>query len=283
MACITPYYVKNPQYGKLTLEKMIPVPCGRCPECIERRTNQWILRLTEEMKTMNPALFLTLTYSTETVPITKNGFMTLDKTDLQKFFKRLRKHHPTTIKYYGVGEYGTNKKRPHYHVIILGTYPQFIQKSWNLGDIHIGTVSSSSIAYCCKYIAKDSLLTRKTKHGRDDRQIEFSLMSKKLGLNYIKKRSDWHHADINRNYAIVEDGIKIPLPRYYREKIYDEPTRLRQNMVAKALSHEQTTKQYVEYMLKYPDHTYDDFERSIEQSTEHKLKTYNKNASRNRS
>ena len=57
------------------------------------------------------AQFITLTYDTSTVPITRNGYMSLDKRDLQLFFKRLRKSQGKDstgasmppIKYYAVG------------------------------------------------------------------------------------------------------------------------------------------------------------------------------------
>lgn len=288
MACITPYYVDNPKFGLTAKDyTKLPVPCGKCPPCIERRTNQWILRLKEEMKVIPNAYFVTLTYDTESVPITQNGFMTLEKTDLQKYFKRLRKMDKATIKYYAVGEYGSQRKRPHYHIILLGASPLYIVKAWfldgkSLGKVHMGTVTSNSIAYTCKYIAKESLLTKKSRHARDDRQIEFSIMSKKLGLRYIEKRTSWHKDDLTRNYALIEGGIKVPLPRYYREKIYSEQERETQNIIAAALSDEKIKKQWEHYKTNNPTHTYEQFERAQEQALDQKLRVYNKNAERNR-
>lgn len=283
MSCITPYYVKNPKFGlSADQHTQIPVPCGKCPQCIERRTNQWILRLNEEMKLLNKAYFVTLTYDSEHIPITKNGFMSLEKNDLQKYFKRLRKITSELIKYYAVGEYGSHRQRPHYHIILLGCSPQFITKAWTLGDVHVGTVTNASIAYCCKYLAKDSLLTKRTRHQRDDRQLERSFMSKKLGMNYIDKRTAWHHADINRNYAIIEGGIKVPLPRYYREKIYTEEQRELQNIEAAKLAELKKLEDWNDYKLQFPHHTFEQFERDIEQSIDQKLSKYNKNAERNR-
>lgn len=283
MACDTPYYVDNPKFGLTAKDyTKIPVPCGKCPSCIERRTNQWILRLNEEMKILKEAFFVTLTYSSEHVPITKNGFMSLQKTDLQKYFKRLRKITPQLIKYYAVGEYGTHRHRPHYHVILLGCSPQFITKAWTIGDVHVGQVTNASIAYCCKYLAKENVLTKRSRHARDDRQLERSFMSKRIGLNYLEKRTAWHQADLNRNYAVIDGGIKVPLPRYYREKLYTQEQRDLQNIEAEKLSFEKLEKEWNAYQLLYPHHTFEQFEKDIEQSLDHKLKTYNKNASRNR-
>jgi hypothetical protein len=187
-----------------------------------------------------------------------------------------------TIKYYAVGEYGSIRKRPHYHVILLGCSLQFIEKAWLYGEVHIGTVTTNSIAYCTKYLAKNELLTKKSRHARDDRELEKSFMSKKLGLNYIQKRFDWHQDDLNRNYAIIEGGIKVPLPRYYREILYNEEQRERQNKEAERLSNEKLEKDWNDYKLLYPSHTFEHFERDIYQSLDIKLKNYNNNAERNR-
>jgi hypothetical protein len=66
-------------------------------------------------------------------------------------------------------------------------------------------------------------------HKNDDRLPEFSLMSKKLGLNYLSEKIiNYHRADIERNFITLEDGKKISLPRYFREKIWTESERRKQ-------------------------------------------------------
>ena len=57
----------------------------------------------KEGERSNSALFITLTYDTQFVPITENGYMTLKKSDLQKFFKRLRKLSNERLKYNSIG------------------------------------------------------------------------------------------------------------------------------------------------------------------------------------
>lgn len=112
--------------------------------------------------------------------------MSLRKTDLQSFFKRLRKAHPpidkddptTQIKYYAAGEYGGKTNRPHYHIIIFNAKLELLQPAWDLGQIHYGQVSDASIGYTLKYISKPSRIPL---HRNDDRQKEFALMSKNLG------------------------------------------------------------------------------------------------------
>jgi hypothetical protein len=219
--CITPFYKKEPTRGEY-----MPLPCGKCPPCKKRRTSGWSYRLVKEGERSNSALFLTLTYDTEYVPITKNGYMTLDLKDLQKFFKRLRKLSNEKIKYYAVGEYGSTKARPHYHVIIFNANKEHIERAWALnnkciGTHHIGDVSSASIGYTLKYMCKESKIPI---HINDDRKKEFSVMSKGLGKNYLTKQMiNWHKNDLlNRMYIPIEDGKKIAMPRYFKDKIYTE-------------------------------------------------------------
>lgn len=250
MACITPFTVT-----KKTGQK-VHVPCGKCPDCKGRRTSGWSFRLMQQERISMSAQFITLTYDTNHVPITRNGYMSLRKCDLQKFFKRLRKNHSVqctsgsmpAIKYYAVGEYGGKTKRPHYHAILFNADITLIQKSWQLGSVHYGTVTGASVGYTLKYMQKESKIPM---HRNDDRLREFSLMSKGLGENYLTQAMvRWHHADpINRMYVTTDQGQKVSMPRYYKEKIYVE-TELRrighfaiQTAITKLLEHEENMRQ----------------------------------------
>ena len=204
----------------------MPLPCGKCPPCKKRRTSGWSFRLVKEGERSNSALFITLTYDTEYVPITKNGFMNLDLQDLQKFFKRLRKKTNEKLKYYAVGEYGSQKKRPHYHIILFNANKEHILDAWTInskpiGFCHIGNVSAASIGYTLKYMCKESKIPI---HQNDDRKKEFAVMSKGLGKNYMSEQMiKWHKNDLlNRMFVPIEDGKKIAMPRYFKDKIYTE-------------------------------------------------------------
>lgn len=219
--CITPFYKKEQIKGE-----HIPFPCGKCPPCRKRRTSGWSFRLVKEGERSKSALFITLTYDTEYVPITPNGYMTLDLKDLQKFFKRLRKLSDEKLKYYAVGEYGSTKKRPHYHIILFNAHPDHIKRAWalnnnDIGTHHIGNVSSASIGYTLKYMSKKSQIPQ---HQNDDRKKEFSVMSKGLGSNYLTQAMiQWHKNVLEkRMYVPIEDGKKIAMPRYYKDKMYNE-------------------------------------------------------------
>lgn len=251
------------------------VGCGRCPPCRARKIDEWAFRLCQEEKRSLNAYFLTLTYNEESVPISDNKFMTLlkkevttkylydysvepprryrnpdfnhkyIKRDLPSFFKRLRKTQPDVpIKYYAVGEYGSQTKRPHYHMILYNIVAPMhpigldangnmkyicrtIEKCWPFGNVDIGGLTSDSAAYCAKYISKHK---RIPEHPRDDRQKEFSIMSKGLGDNYITDAIiKYHQDDLSRNYITLPGGYMKALPKYYRTRIYDEDQRNYQN------------------------------------------------------
>ena len=195
--------------------KPTTVPCGTCNECKARRISGWSFRLQKEMLRHNSAHFVTLTY--DSPPLTENNYMNLHKPHLQNFFKYLRKNNQK-IKYYACGEYGTQTMRPHYHLIIFGTTPEYITALWTHGHVHFGQVTGASIGYTLKYMCKTSKIPL---HQNDDRLPEFALMSKKLGDNYLTPQMiNWHQADLkNRCYATINE-IKLALPRYYKDKIY---------------------------------------------------------------
>ena len=161
MACDTPFYVNNPRYPIYSNDRQVPVPCGKCPACLSRRTSVWTFRLKTQAKNAITSHFITLTYDTRYVPITKRGFLTLEKRDVQLYFKRLRKLHGpehTPIKYYLAGEYGSKTFRPHYHIILFNADIELIHKAWDKGEVHIGELTEASAAYTAKYINKGKII-----------------------------------------------------------------------------------------------------------------------------
>lgn len=240
--CDFPVTVRNPnKIGKLGYSTM-EVPCGKCAACLQRRANQWSLRLHYQQKVSINAHFITLTYANP--PRTDKGLFTACKTDLQSFFKRLRERERRRkyvfnpaygmlhanymgaiytsslsqgIKYYACSEYGEKYQRPHYHAIVFGVDDERnYVRSWDKGQIDIGTVTPESIAYVAGYIGKR--IIPYTDPEEDDRLKEFSLMSKNMGLTYIDHAATWHEQTMNA-YTVL-NGIKYALPRYYKEKIF---------------------------------------------------------------
>jgi hypothetical protein len=220
---------------------------------MKRRTSGWSFRLIKEGEVSETALFVTLTYDTSYVPLTKNGYMTLDKRDIQTFMKRLRKESERKLKYYVCGEYGGKRNRPHYHLILFNADAELVEKAWSfykpgggrkpIGSIFIGQVTDASIGYTLKYMQKMGKIPM---HKNDDRQKEFSLMSKGLGQNYITDAmKKWHFNDLeNRLYVPLKEGKKIAMPRYYKDKIYSETQKLTINRHFKKIMPEKMEEEY---------------------------------------
>ena len=188
MPCDSPIYIHVKFRGE------IPFPCGKCPPCRKRRVDSWAFRLMQEDKISKSAHFVTLTYDKDHLPRSKNNLPTLVKSDLQKFWKRLRKNTGfSNIRYYAVGEYGKINSRPHYHAVVFNCKtPEAYGNAWSvngspIGDVHVGTVTGDSVAYCAGYVDKRKGIPV---HKRDDRLKEFSCMSKGLGKSYPSDR-DW--------------------------------------------------------------------------------------------
>lgn len=236
------------------------LPCGKCPNCMKRRTSGWSFRLIKEGERSETALFVTLTYDTNYVPLTKNGFMTLNKRDIQTFMKRLRKESDRKLKYYVCGEYGSKRDRPHYHMIIFNADVEKIERAWShykaglgfvpIGSIYVGQVNEASIGYTLKYMQKPGKIP---KHPNDDRLKEFSLMSKGLGQNYITNNMiRWHNNDLlNRMYVPMKDGKKIAMPRYYKDKIYTETQKLLINNHLKIVMSDEQEKEELELIEEF--------------------------------
>lgn len=213
------------------------VPCGKCVLCLKRRQKAWSFRLYEEMKVSTSACFLTLTY--EDPPLSFNGLPTLDKADFQKFMKRLRRIlGKSKLKYYACGEYGSRTQRPHYHAIVFNLPHTFISdgekiaKVWNKGHIHIGDCNIRSIAYTTKYLMKGRF---EAMDDYDDRLPEFSLMSKKMGLSYLTPSMYKHHKNKMISFVTRSGGQLMPLPRYFRDRIFTKEERQELNEEAQRI------------------------------------------------
>jgi len=176
----------------------------------------WTFRIIQEAKKHIYSSFLTLTYTEENLPI--GG--TLVKEHCKLFLKKLRKKlGAKSVRYYLVGEYGTETARAHYHMIAFGIPPNLnLDPIWGHGHVDRREVEIGAIHYVTKYH-----VNRYGEHG--GREPPFALMSRRpgIGYNYLATHTQWHRADF-RNYAKI-NGIISRLPRYFKEKIFSERER----------------------------------------------------------
>lgn len=175
----------------------------------------------------NEAVFLTLTYDDEHLPVTGS----LVKDDLQKFWKRLRKDLDFPIRYYACGEYGDERMRPHYHAIVFGlpynkNSRQLVKDNWTLCDPFrfdynpakhseqgFAPVSPDDIRYVCGYVQKKY----NGKMARDiygDRIPPFSVSSRGLGLRFAQDNKERLEKG-----EITFRGHPVSVPRYYINKL----------------------------------------------------------------
>lgn len=292
--CYNPFFVQNPSPSRG--KEKIPVPCGKCPVCLQRRASSWAIRLEEHQKTNGRAHFLTLTYSQP--PITKNGYMTLVKRDWQLFIKRLRRAHPknTEIRYYACGEYGSIRWRPHYHAIIFGIDADLIIRAWREKDVDEQydkktlqlpgipgiweadpDVNEANTMYVTKYMTKGKRIPL---HSKDDRLPEFSLMSKNLGKSFLTPEMiKYYQSNPENMYVTREGGVKVAMPRYYRDRIFSEEQRAAHAKKVSMLSPQWLQKAKDEFYKKYPN---DHFERSFSETIKQLEKILFENAARDR-
>lgn len=259
MKCLEQIHVKlkTPIWNEFnqSFVESVPIPCGKCAACIHRKIAEWTFRLEQERISSACCYFVTLTYDTMHVPINKYGRMTLDKKDLELFFKRLRqnqkrnsKHNAwedhvyktelskESIKYYAVGEYGSKRKRPHYHAIIYNASKEAIRASWELGEIDIQIPRSrAALSYVVKYLQKRLF---KITPGNVER--EFSVMSKGIGMNYVDKHKAYHKKYYWNMYTGDESAFKIPMSKFYRDKIFtDAEKRMQIPEIKKSIEYEE--------------------------------------------
>lgn len=216
MACLNFMLMKD------RLGRVVKVPCGKCIECKKDRAKAWAFRLMCEAKEHDSAVFLTLTYSPENVPLVPGApypfYATLSSTDLQLFFKRLRFNlGGRMIKYYACGEYGSKTYRPHYHAIVFGldfSDLPAVEKSWNQGFVKLDEVNVATVNYVAGYVQKKL-------YGSDTYpdMIEppFSRMSKRLGFKYFQ--DNWEKI---WKQGITFQGYRMPTPRYFYRLLEDK-------------------------------------------------------------
>lgn len=254
------------------------VPCGKCGACLTNRRNDWALRLKEEERCSLNAFFVTLTYAEQVLPISDTGFPTLVKKHLQDFLKRLRHHvnkmpiedynyematafesHEERLKeafkgvrYYAVGEYGEHTYRPHYHLLLFNVpipIMENLPQVWNYGLCHVGKVEQRSIMYCLSY----HITANKKGSEKMERAPEFQTMSRNPGIGhtYVSDYGSWKQKA--GTMYVVNDGYKLRMPRYWKDKIFSEEQRahLTEKIIQKV---EADQKKWLDSLEKFPNY-----------------------------
>lgn len=223
--------------------QVFKVPCGKCMGCRIARRREWSVRIMHELSTWkNCGFFLTLTYDDENMPDNQS----LNKPDLQLFWKRLRKSiEPKKIRYYACGEYGENTKRPHYHAIVFGLslseintvmnskgrmISKDIEKLWKYGFNVVGTVTTDSAQYVAGYIEKKlNGPEGQLEYAQTGRVAPFSAASLGIGRQYADENSQ----QIKQQLNITINGKNVGIPRYYKKRLEIDTEQIKERLKQK--------------------------------------------------
>lgn len=273
-----------PEGGRAVLnpEGDLPLPCGKCSECISARALEWAQRAKYEISQHDNSCFITLTYDDD--HLESNEIIV---EHIQKFIKRLRKRLGSKkIKYMYSCEYGTKTYRPHFHILIIGYIPRNmkhvrttlkgsklytspdIEKLWDKGYHSIGEANEKTAYYIAAYALKGRTNTLVTNGGEIRTFKDFMRTSQGFGLNYLRANSQ----------QLVDSG-QI-LPRYFLKKLKElhpnllscyENSRLEKiktrsdhELYAKFIIDQQKKQEQSEFRSSAPDQFNDYLERHLQ-------------------
>lgn len=229
MLCKNPYILHGKAFG-----------CGQCLPCRINRRRIWANRITLEAAQYKDNTFCTLTYSEENLPEDAS----LDPLALTLFIKRLRKWYEKLgkkFRYYGVGEYGDQSNRPHYHLALFGfpncergrttrqrngsccLYCDTVRDLWGKGLVELAPLEPGSANYVAGYVTKK--LTKADDPRLEGRHPEFARMSLRPGIGAgMMDEIASTLMELGVEYDDVPDQTqegrkKYPLGRYLRQQL----------------------------------------------------------------
>lgn len=232
---------ERPTDDKIDPYTEIRLPCGGCIGCRRDVKNEWRIRLEHEQLTTEmrgeTALFLTFTYDEENCP------EMLIHRDMQLFIKKYRKKTGFKIRYFLCGEYGTQKNRPHFHMILFGPWIEdltktvfrrqhgkpgywyyesdLLNKTWGKGFVQAALATKETMEYVAGYMLKEQALTPQNIIDFDTGEIiqakPYITSSKRPAIGYEWFTRYW--TDCYPSDFLIFDGKKQPVPRYYFKKL----------------------------------------------------------------
>jgi hypothetical protein len=230
MICKNPYMKDGMAYG-----------CGQCLPCRVNKRRLWTNRIVLESMCHEHNAFVTLTYDNEHLP--ENG--SLVPQHLKDWQKRLRYHTGLPLRFFSVGEYGDETKRPHYHAAVFGfkgcefydpkatdIWTTTLQASWKMGHVFNGSLTQDSAQYIAGYVTKKmtdrkpeekyhNLLRKgKTKLAADykkkvideldGKHPEFARMSNRPGIGALAIPDLTHMLETEHGCNLIEELNDVP-------------------------------------------------------------------------
>lgn len=223
MKCSRPFVQGMAEFG-----------CGQCMPCRMNRRRLWTARIMLESRKHAFSFFVTLTY--KEMPSNES----VSPRHLQLFLKRFRKLcGACKVRFYGVGEYGDRRGRPHYHLALFGLPSgevdevyKLVNAAWGFGGVHVGTLTAASAGYVASYATKG--WTKADVSGLKGRHPEFTRMSLRPGIGAtavddmsqvllrgidVATGEMYGFPDGDVPSVFVFNGSRFPLGRYLRARL----------------------------------------------------------------
>lgn len=242
--CLYPKLIKNRKYTAnkknggiipaVTDERTlyVPIGCGKCMECMKKKSREWQVRLQEEIRTDKTGKFITLTFNEKSLQELEKEIQKDNKINdkieeniiatiaVRRFLERWRKEFKKSVKHWLITELGhQGTERIHLHgLLFTNESNEKIEEKWKYGYIFVGDyVNNKTINYIIKYV---------TKVDKDHKgYTPIILTSSGMGKNYLKRDDAKNNKFKNENtleYYKTIQGFKQNLPIYYRNKLYTD-------------------------------------------------------------
>ena len=269
--CLYPREMKNKRYEPTKKNggnvpscpddrlRSVPVPCGNCKECRKKKKQEWMVRLSEDIKHHKNGKFVTLTFNNEKLLeheklVSKQiqGYERENKAvsiAMTRFLERWRKTYGKSVRHCLITELGhRNTERIHLHGFIWTDEDgSEIARHWKNGDITIGEkkyyvkniserktevkigygtegyVNEKSVNYITKYINK---LDKDHKYYKSKMYISNGIgKGYEDSIQFINNMYRGKKGEDTIETYTTRKGVKVSLPKYYREKLYTERQR----------------------------------------------------------
>jgi hypothetical protein len=248
--CLYPRLLRNPKYkvnkkngGNVPQMQdprtfYVPVGCGECIECFNKKAREWKVRLSEDIRKHKNGKFITLTFSNDSYSdlykIAKGEGYNKDNSiatiAVRRFLERYRKEHKKSLRHWLITELGkVNTEHIHLHGIVWSDDMVNVEKHWKYGYVWKGYnkngrienyVCERTVNYCMKYFTKRDILHKTWK--------PIVLSSAGIGGSYEEREDFKRHkyeGNTTKDYYKTREGYKMSMPIYYRNKAYTEDER----------------------------------------------------------
>lgn len=248
--CLYPKLIKNKKYLGYTTKKpkkgnastttiedyrkqFVAIGCGHCIECRKQKAREWQVRLSEEITQWKYKYFITLTFSEQSLQklCENENELTYNVNNVARratrlFLERWRKKYKKSVKHWLITELGhNNTERIHLHGLLFTEFPinnDILQNIWKYGQTYTGDYCTiKTINYIVKYV---------TKIDTDHKGYEADIFcSAGIGACYYKnefnKQKHKYNGKQTIQYYTLKNGIKVALPKYYRNKLFTQEER----------------------------------------------------------